>query len=82
MLKFGDLVSTLLNLDSMKFGERWSELFFILEAVCYLSGKMDPVIGGQLLAARNAWNCGGVVYNATGVAMVEEKLQDYFQGSC
>ncbi len=46
-----DLVATLINPDAMEFGERWSDMFFNVEAVCYLTGKVDSIVGGQLLAA-------------------------------
>jgi hypothetical protein len=80
-----ELVATLINPDAMEFGERWSDMFFNVEAVCYLTGKVDPIVGGQLLAAGSSWTGSGwttgraarMVHKATGVAMVEEKLEAY-----
>ena len=54
-----ELVATLLNPDAMEFGERWSDIFFNVEAVGYLTGKLDPVVGGQLLAAGSSWTGSG-----------------------
>ena len=81
-------MSSLLNPESMEFGERWSDLFFNVDGMCsLLSHTKDPATGGLLLGAGANWNGVGwttgrasrAVYGATGVAMVEENLKDYLE---
>ena len=83
-----NIMSSLLNPESMEFGERWSDLFFNVDGVCsLLSHTKDPTTGGLLLGAGANWNGVGwttgrasrAVYGATGVAMVEENLKDYLE---
>ena len=82
------IMSSLLNPESMEFGERWSDLFFNVDGVCsLLSHTKDPATGGLLLGAGANWNGVGwttgrasrAVYGATGVAMVDENLKDYLE---
>ncbi len=45
-----ELVTTYINPDAMEFGENWSDMFFNGEAVCFLTDKVDTIVGAQLLA--------------------------------
>ena len=80
-----NILQTLLNPESMEFNDGWSHIFFNATAVRALVPQVDPAAGGKLLAAGVSWNGSGwttgraskTVYNATGVAMVEEQLSEY-----